>query len=208
VSASAERLGSSVGAYAGEQPGFADTGLADHADDPRPTVPGLREGIGQPVQLGLAPNERRQAPRYRHLQTGAQGTGAQHLVDRNRFGDALDRDGAQRPELEIVLDQAMGDLADDGAAGGGEPLHAGRQMNRPADRIVFRPQVVGTHRAHQDFSSMDADTNPQRHGRLQIQPFSVALHRLLHAQGGIDCTLGMVLVGDRCTEQGQNAVAE
>ncbi|MNS82851.1 hypothetical protein D3C72_1166090 [compost metagenome] len=191
-----------------EQPRFADPGLADHRDDLPVSGRGALQRLLQRLQFPVAPDEARKSPMRRHLQARAQRPDAGQFVDGQRHGNALDLRNAQRLEGEIAFGKPLCGLADEDRRERRHGLHPRRDVDGVADRIVVRVQIVLADRAHDHFAGVDADPDLQRDALLQPEPVAVPLHRLLHAQRGVERALGVVLVGDRCAEQRQDAVAQ
>src|SRR5229473_7045331 len=76
-----------------------------------------------------------------------------------------------------------------------------------ANRRILRVSFAGLNRTDHYLAGVDADPRLQIDSLLRAQPFSVTPHLLLHPQSRIERALGMVLVRDRGTEQGEDAVA-
>ena len=68
-------------------------------------------------------------------------------------------------------------------------------------------QVVAN-RPHHDFPGIEAHAHAQLQAPGAAHRLGIGLHGGLHRQCGIAGPQGMVLVGQRCAEQGHNAVAE
>src|SRR5262245_3768592 len=105
------------------------------------------ECSAQLVQLAVAPYKAREPAPSRDLQARAQGSGAQHFVNGNGLGDALDLRLPQGLALEIALDQLVGALTHDHPAPTGQTLHARSQMDRVPDWGVVGVQIIFADRA-------------------------------------------------------------
>ena len=75
-----------------------------------------------------------------------------------------------------------------------------------SDRHVVGVEIVLPDRAH-DHVPVLMPTRISRFTPLSARSFGVAADLLLHAEGGVEGALRMVLLGDRCPEQGEDTVA-
>jgi hypothetical protein len=66
---------------------------------------------------------------------------------------------------------------------------------------------AGLERAHHHLAGVGADAYLERRLSLSAHAVSILPYVFLHSQGGIECTLRMVLVGYWSTEERENAVA-
>src|SRR5712692_6706198 len=76
------------------------------------------------------------------------------------------------------------------------------------DGHVVGVQVIFADRAHHYLSSVDTNPQVQGHPTLASPLLGVSPHLLLHAQGGIESTLGMIFVGDWRAKQSKDAITE
>ena len=185
------------------QPRLAHARLADHR---RQVGPGLAHdatvGRDQELELVLPSHQRGLAPG--DASPGRLGgQQADGLPGRDRLGLALEVERADLAVVDRVAGGAIGALADGHRLGATGGLQARGHVDGVAgDRVGV------AHRAGQDLAGVHA--HPQREvdvvlrARLGVD----LLHRLLHAQGGADRALGVVLVGHRRAEQGHDVVAD
>ena len=75
------------------------------------------------------------------------------------------------------------------------------------DRCVFNLPVAGCERADHDFAGVYADANLDRCAPFGLEPRAIFQQLFLHPQPGIERALRVVLVGERCTEHREDAVA-
>src|SRR5215510_11876009 len=85
------------------QAGLADAGLAAKQDDLSGSRLGLRPALSQEPNLLLAAHQWGQSGGDRYLKAALHATLPQHLVDRDRGGNALERVKAEVPALEVTL---------------------------------------------------------------------------------------------------------
>ena len=79
------------------------------------------------------------------------------------------------------------------------------QSLRGVHDVAHRGRVAaGAHRADEHLAAVHADAHLHR----DLDLGGDALHRLLHAERGAHGPLGVVLVGDRRAEQGDDLVAD
>ena len=77
------------------------------------------------------------------------------------------------------------------------------QPLRGVHHVAHRRRVAArSHRADEDLARVDADPDAHRHGEIGTH----AGKRLVHPERGADCPLGVVLVSDGRTEEGDDLV--
>ncbi|HXN75390.1 MAG TPA: hypothetical protein VN876_02070, partial [Gemmatimonadaceae bacterium] len=76
-----------------------------------------------------------------------------------------------------------------------------------ADGCVFRVHVVGTDRTDDDLAGIDADSNLERRIAGFAQTRRIFAHLGLHPEGGVQCAMGVILVGYGRAEQGEDSIA-
>ena len=126
---------------------------------------------------------------------------------------ATDRRDAERLAGDGRRAQRLGRRADQHAARRGERLQARRRV----DDVAHRRVVGSGDRADEDLAGVDADAHLDVVDRVGVVDVLVLLsrafgdeagERLLHPQGGAHGAVGVVLVGDRSPEEGDDGVAE
>src|SRR3954451_13007715 len=78
-------------------------------------------------------------------------------------------------------------------------------MGGLADRGIVHPQVAAD-RPHYDLAGVEAHTNLHAHVLGAPDIVGVLPHGLLHAERRVAGAHGVVLVGERCTEEGHDPV--
>ena len=77
-----------------------------------------------------------------------------------------------------------------------------------ADRDIIGVEVIFTDRADDHLPRVNPDPHLEWETTFQAGLVTIPPHLFLHAQGGIEGALRMILMGNRCPEQGKDAVAE
>jgi len=96
--------------------------------------------------------------------------------------------------------------SDPNAAGRRELLHARRQVRGLAHGGVVHAEVAAD-RAHHDLSGVDADADLHLHALRAAKLLRGAPHDVLHPERGIARPHGVIFMGERCAEEGHDAVA-
>ncbi len=115
--------------------------------------------------------------------------------------------GAEPPQREIALDEFPRAVADHGGAAARERLEARGEIDRVPDRRVLGVRGAGLDGAHHDLAGIGAGPDLDRRAALGPQAIAVAPDLLVHAHGGIERALRVVLVRHRRAEQREDAVA-
>ena len=150
-------------------------------------------------ELGVAADEAEVGAPHARARCGERAAG-QPRGDRLLAAARLQLGG--RAVLDDVVGERVGGLADEHTAGRRLGLQPGRGVHH-----VAHGRVVGAgERADEHLARVDADAELERVGRALV--LDVAVDGLLHAQRRPHGALGVVLVGDRGAEQGEDAVAE
>jgi hypothetical protein len=68
-------------------------------------------------------------------------------------------------------------------------------------------QIIFADRGHYDFASVHSNSHLQWRLACPSQIIAIPAHLLLHAQRRIECTLGMIFVRKRRTEQRKDTIA-
>jgi hypothetical protein len=137
---------------------------------------------------------------------------AQTPIENSEQDDARTVDPDPKHETPNVLRQIQNNnggyrgRAEKNAARLSEQLHPGGEMGGLADRGVVHVQVAADG-PHHDLAGVqadpDLDADPVRAPGL----VGIAPHRLLHAEGGVAGSHGMVLVSQRRAEERHDSVA-
>ena len=85
------------------EPGLADAGLADNADNLAVSGLGALEGLAELIHLAVAADKASQSPSGCRVQAGAHGPGGDELADFHRLRQALHGQGAVGFELDVAL---------------------------------------------------------------------------------------------------------
>ncbi len=190
-----------------EEPGLADPGLPHQEHGLTGARLRLVEEVGQRPELALAADVGRQPALRHHLQPGPGLSRRDDFPDGDGLGLALENVLAQGAGVEIPLDEAVGGLGDDDAAAIGELLQPGRGVGRIADSRVVHAEVAAD-RAHDDQTGVEPLADLKSRGTRALKFPLVAIEGPADAEGGVDRALGVVLVGDRGTEERHDAVAQ
>jgi hypothetical protein len=189
-----------------DQARLAHAGRADDGRDLTMAGAGVLQRAAQMLQLVVASDEADEPARGGGLEAGARRPHARHLVDLHGLGEPLDRNGAEGSHREEALHEVGGRGREEDAPGAGELLHPRGQVGRLADRGVVHAQIAADG-AHHDFARVEPDPDLHVHAVRSARLLRVARHRFLHAQSGVAGAHRVVLVGERCTEEGHDAVA-
>ncbi len=190
----------------GQQPALADPRLARHEQDParaRERRVDRRPRLGQ---LALATDESRLR---RAGRAGAARPGANALepVRGDGLGPALERELHRLAPVEQERDPAAGVRADEDGPGIRRGLQPGREVHGVPERPVL-DAAAGADGPHDDGAGGDPHPDAEAldaEGLLDVP--GVGDDLLGRLQGGAGGALGVVLVGLRSPEQGQDPVA-
>jgi len=186
--------------------GLPHAGLPHEGHDLAVAGVRLGEGLAQGLQLRLPAHEAGEAPGGGGLEAGAGGGGPEELEDLHGVGQALDRDGPQGGDLDEALGQPEGLGRQADASGGRELFHAGRQVRGLADGGVVHVQVAADGPDHH-LAGVEAHPDLDLDAVGAADLLGVAANGPLHGQGGVAGPDGVVLVGQRGTEEGHDPVA-
>ena len=142
-----------------------------------------------------------------HVQATARCTLGQHLIDLQRLGEALEEWRAERLAGKEAPQELPGRRTDHQRIGRGEPLQAGRQVGRLAQRQLFLPRTAA-HLPHHHQPGMDPQAHGELHPPLLPQAGIELAHGLDHAQPGAHGPLGVIFVRQRVAKVDQQAIAE
>jgi hypothetical protein len=189
-----------------EQAGLADSGLADHRDDL--AVPGLRflHGLVELLDLAVASDEAGEPARGGSVQPRADRSRPDDLVDLDRFGKALHRNGPSRRDLDVPLGELQSHRRQQDRARRGELLHAGREVRGLTHRGVVHVQI-GADGPNDHPARVETDTDLDEDAVRTEHVLGVPLDRLLHPERRIAGADGMILVRHRCAEQRHDPIA-
>ena len=134
------------------------------------------------------------------------GPAPEHLVDLDGRLQALDRNRADRLDGDEALGEPQRVRRQERGAGGGELLHAGREVRGLSDGRVVHPEVAPDG-PHDDFPRVQPDANlrPDPEGPPSL--LGIASDRSLHVEGRIAGPHRVILVGDGRAEEGHDSVA-
>ena len=131
----------------------------------------------------------------------------QHLIDLQRLREALEEWRAERLAGKEAPEELPGCGTDHQRIGCRNPLQAGRQVGRLAQRQLFLPRTA-THLTHHHEPGMAPQAHGQLHPPLLPQAGIELAHGLDHAQPGAHGPLGIVFVCQRIAKVDQQAIAE
>jgi hypothetical protein len=189
-----------------EETRLADTWLADDGHDLAVPCTGPLQGLAELLQLRVAPDEAGEAPGGGRLQPRAHGPGTDDLEDLDRGVQALDRSLPQGLHHNVAFRQIQRLGRDEDRPRHGHLLQARRQVGRLADGRVVHVEVAPDG-ADDHVAGVRADSDVQRHARGSVYLLGVPFHRFLHPQRGVTRPYGVILVGERGTEERHDPVA-
>jgi hypothetical protein len=167
---------------------------------------GAAQRLPELFQLAFAPHEAGQPARRRRVKPRAQGASSSHLVDVDRFFDALDRYWSQGLHRHIPFRQLEGVGRQQHRARGGELFHARRQVGRLANRAVVDAEITPNGSHHH---LPRVETHPDLRPNAMIAPhlLGVPTDCHLHVERGVACPHCVILVGEGGAEEGHDPVA-
>ena len=107
-------------------------------------------------------------------------------------------------EVDRLRGERVGGVADEDPAGRRGAL----QSRCGVDDVAHRGVLGAGQRSDQDLAGVDADSHPDPGASGKARRADEVSQRRLHAQCGAHGAFGVVLVRDRCAEQGEDPVAE
>ena len=119
---------------------------------------------------------------------------------------ALHLDGAARIEVELGLHQPVGIGADQNRSGVRGRLQPRRNIGRVAHRGVFRPDRVADE-SENGGAGVDAHSQIEVDAMAALDDLRVLPGGLLNVEPGAYRPFGIVFVGDRRAEEGQNGIS-
>ena len=192
-------------AHFGNQPRLAQPGLAHHRDDLSVALADLFDGRPERVRFPFASHQRRAQPGDT-AHWPRRRFGAQHTKGAHRLRLTLDRQALQRLEIKERRDEPVGRFSDLHGAGHGGLFHAGRQVDRVAQRRVLHAQI-GADRADHHQASVNADTYVQVDIPALQNLLAIGFDGRDDFQAGQCSPLRIIFVRQGSAEEGQNAVA-
>jgi hypothetical protein len=114
--------------------------------------------------------------------------------------------GPERLDLHVTLGQTQRIWADQRRPGRCQLLHARGQVRSLAHRGVVHVQIAAD-RAHDDLTGVEPDADLHQEALAPPYALGVAAHGLVHPQRGVAGAHGVVLMGERRTEQRHDPVA-
>ena len=184
-----------------DQPALADSGLTEQGDQPHRAFP---QGAGvaplEPVQLGVTADERGDRPLIHvHAEPAARPDQPPY---RHGLRLALDPDRCQLVVRKQRMGRPPGALADQDAVHRCHPLQARGGIDDVADHPFGLPAGLED---HERFAGGDADPYRQGKGGLRRVQLDDGLEQACRAADG---PLGVVLVGQGCTEDRHDRIAD
>ena len=190
-----------------EQAGFADSRLASDKDDLPVARPGLLEALKQQLQLALATDKGCQPPLSLYLQARAGDAGRDHFPGTHRLGLSLESKRPQWSGVEVACHKAVRGLGNQDPPRVSRRLETRRHVRRVPHRSVVHAQIVPDAPYYHE-PSIEALPHLEADPLLALEFRLVALQGLADPQGCKDGAPCMILVRNRRSEEGHNAVAE
>ena len=183
---------------------LADSRLADEGDKLAAPISGIRHDGVQSIEFGCATHQARQSPRGRcGLQTRARRVCGRDFVDWQGIGQSLDRNQSKRQDVEQAFNQAERRRSNQCCRGSGKLLHAGRERHGLADCCIVHTKIVADG-AYHHLAGIEPDADLDL--SFTWQPGVRPKDRRVHGQRGIAGACRVILVGNRRSEQRDNAV--
>src|SRR5919106_1866397 len=132
--------------------------------------------------------------------------GIHDLEDPDRTIDTLERDLVHGGGIDVIPDRDMGSFRHQDLLGLCIRRKTRRQIDVIADDGVLGPGG-GSDVSHRDISGTDPDSNVQVLASFQQPASTNGVELVLHLECGRHRSLGMVLEGNRISEEGEDAVA-
>src|SRR5262245_23465090 len=187
------------------EPALADARIGDHPDHLPVRLSGAGEDRLEPVELGLAADEAREATRARRVQARAQGPDPFELVDGHGHAHALYRSGATVADGEEALDQAGRVLRQPYRSRNRELLHARGEADRVSLSRIVHAQVVADPTDHH-LARVEARANRELEA-VWGEPARIASQLGDDSQRRVTGAPGVILMRDGGPEQRHDAVA-
>ena len=190
-----------------QQAGFPHASLAHDRDGLAASGFGALIALAQQLELSLPAHKAGEAMLTRHIDATAGVPLTGHPVDPDLVCLALDLHQAQVFTVEIARHQPIGLFGELDSPRRCRLLHAGRQVGGvPYGRVIHAQVVANTAHHHQ------AGVQPQ--AELTCHPMRLAELGMVCAQGaleryrGQDGAPGVILMGNGCTKQSHEAIAQ
>jgi hypothetical protein len=181
---------------------FPQAGLADQRDHLSASLEYLVDRAADRPHLAVAPDQWSGARRSRRFGSRLP---SEHAVRGDRLRLALDLHDPTRLDVEDGAHETKGVGGDLHRAGLCRLLHARRDVHGVAHRRVLDTKVRA-HLADDDGTRVDANANVQIQIAIGPGLLPIRTDRLDHLQPRRDGALGVVLVRDRSTEEGEDGV--
>jgi hypothetical protein len=170
------------------------------------TGAGALEGVEEQAEFALAADQRCEPAVGLDFQAGARLVGADHLPERDGLLLALQGHRAQRPRLEVALDEPMRPLGDGHAPRLADLLEPRRDVGGVAHGRVVHAQIAAD---GADYHQPGVDSLAGPEGDPARRELAlVALERARDAQRRVHGPARVVLVGDGRAEQRHDPVAQ
>ena len=160
----------------------------------------------QRLHVRIAADEAGEPPRAGGVEARPVGARPLELEDAHGIAHPLDGKRAQVLQLEVPLHQPGGRRAQVDRVGRGQLLHARGEPDRVSLGGVVHAQVVAD-LAHHDLAGVDPDAHREGEPVLALHLPRVAPELVAQMQRRVARPLGVVLVGDRRTEERHDPVA-
>jgi hypothetical protein len=182
--------------------GLAEAGFARDQHNMAVARLGACPAPQQQVDLLVAADQPAQRRSAQRLEPARDAARTQYLTGRNRRGDALHLDGAEIAVFEEIADQPARACGDYDSIRLGQGLQPRGEVRRFTDDRLF------LRRSFADQIADDHQPGGDPDARLELDGFDIeAADSIGHAQPRPDRPLGIVLMGSRVAEIGENPVA-
>jgi hypothetical protein len=183
---------------------FADAGLAGQHHRLPLAVARQGPALEQQRDLAVAADQVDQLVLVLGLEAARDAARADHEPGLDRRREPLQRERAERRDLERRADQMPGLVRHHDLARAGVTLQPCREIRRFSARGLFGRRGAAADLADDDEAGRDADPGLQ----LDVIERAQAGHRVDGGERGVDRALGVVLMGARVAEVDEHAVAE
>ena len=189
-----------------DEAGLPHTGFPHDGDELPVAILGEGEYPAKLLDLGVAADKSGEAPSSGCMEPGPQRARAGERVDLNGIRQALDRHRAPGRDLNVAFGELQGRRSEQDRPGRRHLLHAGGQVGRlPNGRVVH--VQVGTDGADDHLARVEPHADLEGHPLRAEHTLRVLRHRLLHPERRVARPHGVVLVGERRSEERHDPIA-